>query len=111
MKHVEVSRLVKEGMSEGFDESRQSHIIDEEKVCDHLEEVTAQGGAMVDTHAMVDYFPERWFDLVVVLQTDNAILYDRLSKRGYSEAKVKENVECEIMHVLAEEGRCRWNVG
>jgi broad-specificity NMP kinase len=36
---------------------------------------------------------------VVVLTTDNTILYDRLVKRGYSQHKVEENVQCEIMQV------------
>ena len=38
------------------------------------------GGNIVDFHSC-DFFPERWFDLVIVLQTDNTILYDRLEKR------------------------------
>jgi len=38
------------------------------------------GGSIVDHHSC-DYFPERWFDLVVVLQTDNTVLYQRLEKR------------------------------
>jgi DNA-binding MarR family transcriptional regulator len=52
----------------------------------------------------------RWFDLVVVLTTDNTILYDRLEKRGYSERKISENIECEIMNVIVEEAResYRW---
>ncbi len=28
-----------------------------------------------------EFFPERWFDLVIVLQTDNTVLYERLEKR------------------------------
>jgi adenylate kinase len=40
----------------------------------------ARGGNIVDYHSC-DFFPERWFDLVIVLQTDNTILYDRLEKR------------------------------
>lgn len=39
-----------------------------------------EGGNIVDYHGC-DFFPERWFDYVVVLQTDNTILYDRLSRR------------------------------
>lgn len=39
-----------------------------------------EGGNIVDYHGC-DFFPERWFDCVVVLQTDNTILYDRLSRR------------------------------
>jgi adenylate kinase len=41
--------------------------------------------------------------LVVVLQTDNTVLYERLERRNYPQAKVTENVECEIMMVLLQE--------
>ncbi|GLD96773.1 hypothetical protein PINS_up021590 [Pythium insidiosum] len=62
----------------------------------------AEGGQVVDFHTC-DFFPERWFDLVVVLSVDNTTLFDRLVKRGYSEKKVQENVECEIMQVVLQE--------
>lgn len=57
-----------------------------------------EGGNIVDYHGC-DFFPERcaccalqhamltalvlnrWFDLVLVLQTDNSVLYERLEKR------------------------------
>lgn len=38
------------------------------------------GGNIVDYHGC-ELFPERWFDAVVVLQTDNGVLYDRLTNR------------------------------
>ena len=38
------------------------------------------GGVIVDYHGC-DFFPERWFDKVFVLRTDNTILYDRLTQR------------------------------
>uniref|UniRef100_A0A7S2W7W1 Adenylate kinase isoenzyme 6 homolog n=1 Tax=Mucochytrium quahogii TaxID=96639 RepID=A0A7S2W7W1_9STRA len=105
-KHVEVNEIVKsEKLYEGFDAERDAHIIDDDKVCDVLEEKLKEGGCVVDTHSMVDYFPERWFDLVVVLTADNTILYDRLEKRGYKQAKISENVQAEIMQVLQEEAR------
>lgn len=47
----------------------------------------------------------RWFDLVIVLTTDNTILYERLEKRGYEPKKISENVQCEIMAVIVEEAR------
>lgn len=83
--------------------------------------------------------PCRWFDLVIVLQTDNSLLFERLSKRqarflvcfgrfllglscpliskvsliinmaaaaafrSYSDEKIAENMECEIMHIIVEE--------
>ena len=36
---------------------------------------------------------ERWFDIVFVLRTDNSILYDRLSARGYTGKKLEENIQ------------------
>jgi adenylate kinase len=66
-----------------------------------MEPIMGRGGNIVDFHTC-DFFPERWFDLVVVLQTNNTVLYDRLLQRGYKENKVRENVECEIMQVILE---------
>jgi adenylate kinase len=74
------------------------------QVCDALEDDLALGGNIVDYHGC-DFFPERWFDLVIVLQTENNVLWNRLQKRGYKEKKIQENVQCEIMHVIAEEAR------
>ncbi|KAL2915934.1 factor activating pos9 [Polyrhizophydium stewartii] len=103
MTHIEVGKLVKEkGLHDGFDEEFQSFLIDEDRVVDELEDVLAPGGVIVDHHGC-DFFPERWFDLVVVLTCPNDVLYDRLEKRGYSEKKIQENVECEIMQVVLEE--------
>ncbi|CAI6008960.1 unnamed protein product [Closterium sp. NIES-65] len=73
-------------------------------VVDELEESMSAGGVLVEHHSC-DFFPERWFDLVVVLQTDNSLLYDRLSARGYTGKKLQSNMECEIMQVLLEEAR------
>lgn len=42
---------------------------------------------------------------MLVLQTENSVLWQRLEKRGYAEPKVRENVQCEIMHVIVEEAR------
>ncbi len=40
---------------------------------------------------------------MVVLQTDNTVLYERLEQRGYPQGKITENVQCEIMMVLLQE--------
>lgn len=47
----------------------------------------------------------RWFNLVVCLTVDNTLLYDRLKNRNYSQNKIQENVECEIMQVVLEEAK------
>jgi adenylate kinase len=86
-----------------------SFYLDEDKLLDHLEVMfrdfeSDKVGVICDYHAC-DLFPERWFDLVLVLRTSTHVLYDRLSKRGYSDRKRDENMECEIMQVIAEEAR------
>ena len=94
-------------------------------MCDELEEQVEAGGVVVDYHG-ADLFPERWFDLVLVLRSDNTILYQRLESRyawtarlkwhfligalpmagrGYSQKKITENVEAEIMQVVLDEAR------
>lgn len=62
------------------------------------------GGKIVDYHS-VEFFPERWFDIVFVLRTDNTLLYDRLVKRGYLGQKLQDNVTCEIFQTILEEAR------
>lgn len=48
-----------------------------------------EGRKIVDFHTC-DFFPERWFHLVVVLRASTAQIYDRLTARGYSEKKRTE---------------------
>eukprot|EP00588_Corethron_pennatum_P022832 CAMPEP_0194313238 /NCGR_PEP_ID=MMETSP0171-20130528/10133_1 /TAXON_ID=218684 /ORGANISM="Corethron pennatum, Strain L29A3" /LENGTH=103 /DNA_ID=CAMNT_0039068103 /DNA_START=355 /DNA_END=663 /DNA_ORIENTATION=+ len=66
--------------------------------------VGSEGGFIVDFHSC-DFFPERWFDLVLVLRARTDVLYDRLVIRGYNEKKRTENIECEIMMVVLEEAK------
>lgn len=76
---------------------------DIDMVCDELEPLmSTRGGIILEFHSC-DFFPERWFQLVVLLRCDNTNLYDRLKERGYAEKKITENIECEILDVLKEE--------
>lgn len=68
------------GCHSGFDDEFKSWIVDEDKLLDEIEADVKQGGKIIDWHAC-DLFPRRWIDLVVVLRTDNTILYDRLTER------------------------------
>lgn len=96
-----------------------------------------QGGYLIDWHAC-DPFPESWIDLVVVLRADSTTLFDRLQSRcvtpiardselcwphisrsadtdcscrsrHYSEAKLQENIDAEIMEVILQEAREAFN--
>ncbi|GAB2211469.1 hypothetical protein Droror1_Dr00024783 [Drosera rotundifolia] len=105
LRHIEVGELVKQkNLHHDWDEELECHVIDEDLVCDEMEDMMESGGNIVDYHGC-EFFPERWFDRVVVLQTDNTILYDRLSKRGYTGSKLSNNIECEIFQMLLEEAK------
>ncbi|EQC27844.1 hypothetical protein SDRG_14426 [Saprolegnia diclina VS20] len=106
-RNINVGDLVKQhSLHSGRDEDFDCFVLDEDKVVDEMDDVmsSGDGGVIVDFHTC-DFFPERWFDLVVVLRSDNTTLFDRLVARGYSEKKVQENVECEIMQVVLEEAQ------
>ena len=82
---------------------------DEDMVCDELEPLMSQkGGVILEFHSC-DFFPERWFQLVVVLRCDNTNLFDRLKERGYKDEKTNENIECEIFGEIAEEVKESYN--
>jgi adenylate kinase len=81
LNHINVGDLVKaKQLHDGWDDKFQCYIVNEDKVCDELEEIMNQGGNVIDFHT-VDFFPERWFDLVVVLRASNDVLHPRLVSR------------------------------
>ncbi|GMI04682.1 hypothetical protein TrRE_jg2765 [Triparma retinervis] len=104
-KHLNVSEIVKtHNCHEGRDEEFDTYILDDDKLIDAMEPMVEDGGCVVDFHTC-DVFPERWFDLVLVLRANTDVLFDRLSERGYSDKKRNENMESEIMQVVVEEAR------
>ncbi len=67
-----------------------------------------EGGNLIDYHGC-DFFPERWFDIIFVLRTDNTLLYERLEKRAYNPRKIQENVQCEIFQTILDEAKESYN--
>jgi len=110
LQHVNVGEIIKQNKCyEGRDEELDTNILDEDKLLDILEPIFEQAeedsrGIVADFHVN-EMFPERWFDLVLVLRTKTEVLYDRLKARGYAERKLQENMESEIMQVILEEAR------
>ncbi|XP_050414929.1 adenylate kinase isoenzyme 6 [Patella vulgata] len=103
LKYINIGEVAKENdLFEGFDEEYQCPLMDEDRVIDELEDTMVEGGNIVDYHGC-EFFPERWFHLVIVLRTDNSILYERLEKRGYSGKKLQDNVQCEIFRTILDE--------
>ena len=75
----------------------------------------SKGGAVVDHHSC-DFFPERWFDLVVVLQADNSVLYDRLTDRsvgrlvGWSVDRLVSTMRCASKSSTSIHACCRLQI-
>lgn len=106
-----------------YDEIYQCHELEEDKIIDELEitmqklpkeKLTTDKNCKIRTHNTVlidhqvtDFFPERWFDIVFVLRTDNTTLHDRLGEkgRGYSGKKLEDNIECEIFQTILDEAK------
>jgi adenylate kinase len=57
---------------------------------------------LFDFHSS-DFFPVRYFDLVVLLRCDNTHLHDRLSQQGYAPNKILDNIDCELLDVTHDE--------
>jgi adenylate kinase len=108
--HVNVGELIKEHKCyEGRDEELDTNVLDEDKLLDAMEVILDTAaedglGIVADFH-MCEIFPERWFDLVLVLRASTDTLFDRLTQRGYNEKKRSENMEAEIMQVILDEAR------
>lgn len=102
---VSVGELAKEkNLYEDYDDVYDCHVLDEDALIQEMkgDMESPDGGVIVEYHG-ADLFPSSWFDAVYVLRTDNTILHERLTSRGYSEKKVTENVECEIFQVILDE--------
>mmetsp|Transcript_29885 Transcript_29885/g.59752 ORF Transcript_29885/g.59752 Transcript_29885/m.59752 type:complete len:185 (-) Transcript_29885:167-721(-) len=110
LRHVNVGELIQQHKCyEGHDSTLDTHILDEEKLLDLMETIFQEcaeenTGIVADYHSC-ELFPERWFDLVLVLRANTDVLFDRLTERGYNEKKRSENLEAEIMQVVLDEAR------
>lgn len=109
-KHINVGEVAQQHKCyEGRDEELDTNILDEDKLLDILEiilqEAEDENVACVADFHVCEIFPERWFDLVLVLRTRTEVLFDRLQDRGYSDKKRDENMQSEIMQVILDEAR------
>lgn len=104
IRYFPISELAKEHRwYEEYDDEMEASILNERSMLKWLRPHIQAQGCLVDFHGC-DLFPQKWFDFVIVLKTDKTeILYDRYVARGYPQAKITENMTCEMMQVIAEE--------
>lgn len=103
LRHINVGDFAKErNLLADHDAQHDAFYMHEDAVLDELEPILADGGIILDHHSC-DWYPERWFHIVVVLRTSTEALFDRLESRQYSKQKLDENLQAEIMQVVLEE--------
>jgi adenylate kinase len=79
------------------DVARDAWVVDLDALNDAIP--PAQGTQVVEGH----FAHEMDADLTILLRVDPAVLLQRLRSRGWSDEKVRENVEAEALDVLASE--------
>lgn len=90
---------------EEYDEALSTQVMDEDKLNESLEPVVRENRFNLVESIHPDVLSPSLFDWVFVCRTDNTKLHDRLSSRGYSESKLKNNVEAEIFQLILDEAR------
>jgi adenylate kinase len=110
LRHINVGELIAQHKCyDGYDNELDTHILDEDKLLDLMESIfqnfAMEGIGIVADYHTCELFPERWFDLILVLRVTTDVLFDRLTERGYNEKKRGENLEAEIMQVVLDEAR------
>ncbi|OII74292.1 nucleotide kinase [Cryptosporidium ubiquitum] len=104
-KRIELSKAIKKyKLYSEWDDEMGASIFDEKLVRRYLKNQldkynSKNIGIILDFHS-VNFLKKKWFDIVFCLNSETHILFDRLEKRGYSQEKIRENVECEIFKVI-----------
>ncbi len=106
MKYIDVNDVIdSNNLKEFYDKKRDTYVVDEKKLSRILiGMIKMDSGIVIDSH-MAHEVPPKYVDLCVVTKCGLKELKRRLSKRGYHEGKIKENMDAEIFDICIEEAR------
>ena len=109
--HFDVGSFVKNAHIYGsYDWKRRTYVVDEAKLASSLIKVrqkaitTGTRGLIFDSH-MSHFLPSKYADLCLVTRCSLKTLEKRLQGKGYSKAKVRENLDAEIFDTCLIEAR------
>ena len=105
--HLDVSKLIKkEGLAEAYDRKRKTSIVDEKKLKKALLRAlkAAKKPLIIDSH-LSHCLPPAEVSLLIVAKCNLRKLKGRLKKRGYSEQKIRENLDAEIFETCLTEAK------
>ena len=92
---VRVEEIVDEFVI-GYDEERQSKIIDEEELDEYVKKIKDGNILIIEGH--VSHLLS--VDSVILLRCHPEELKERLTNKGWSERKIKENLEAEALDII-----------
>jgi adenylate kinase len=92
---IDINVLVKEGLNLGVDPLRGCLEADMDRLEQRLKELDDDGIAVLEGH-----FSHHFADWAIVLRLGPPELRERLQKRGYSQEKIRENLEAEALDVV-----------
>lgn len=96
---LDINALIKDEMLHlGSDPNRGCLVADVDALEKRINELA---GAKPDEDVVLEsHFSHQFAPVAIVLRTSPKVLRDRLAKRGYSEKKIKENLEAEALDVI-----------
>ena len=106
-KYVDVNKIIDEyKLGEGYDKKRKCNIVDVKKLNKALIKIikNSKEDLVIDSH-LSHFLPPKYVDLCIVTKCSIKKLRARLKKRGYSKAKVEENVDAELFDVCLNEAK------
>jgi len=88
------------GCVKAIDKARNTGVVDEDCLVDAIISLLEKkkGRLIIEGH-YIDLIPSKEVEHAFILRTHPQVLRERLKQRGYSEAKVAENVEAEVIGV------------
>lgn len=98
--HIDLTELaLKENLTLGFDEDRGVQVADLERIRERLRELydSSDGPMIVEGHFAHDVVPAEMASMVFVLRRAPWRLKSEFERRGYAKAKVRENLEAELL--------------
>lgn len=85
-----------QGFTSGYDDERDSKIIDVEALDEFIREHLEEGDMIFEGHLS----HLLTVDIAVILRCSPPVLKDRLKNKGWNERKIMENVQAEILDVI-----------
>ena len=102
LKYIDVNKVISEyKLSEGYDKKRDCMIVDVDRLNEVLigiirkQEKGNHKGIIIDSH-LSHYLPPEYVDECIITKCSLPELKKRLRARGYSQKKIRENMDAEI---------------